>query len=206
MLRAMDRLDQLVAATRPTWGWLGELAVVVLGIHLAADRLDDLLVTGIVALGLPWPDPNTPLVVATWTAVGVELALSVWIAALLLAARAEPASSACAWWDRCSARGVLAPLLFASAGIAGVWVVQMAVEDLVAPVLQGGSAVLAWVLALLVAWRFLWPGLVRLVRRMPRAPRLLAGIGWAPMVLVVALLAVRHGWPVQVVRAWGWLP
>ena len=56
LVRWVLGLDAFVARTRPAWWWVGQLAVVLLGVHLAADRLDDLITSGLVATGIPWPE------------------------------------------------------------------------------------------------------------------------------------------------------
>src|SRR5687767_10763690 len=78
LVRWVLGLDVFVARTRPAWWWVGQLAVVLLGVHLAADRLDDLLTAGLVATGIPWPEPEQPLTLGTWTAVLSELYVAGW--------------------------------------------------------------------------------------------------------------------------------
>lgn len=195
MLRALDRLDRFVALTRPGWAWLGELAVVVLGVHLAADRLDDLLTGWLAAAPLPWPDPEAPIAVATWCALAVELAIAGWAGAALVRA-GPPVRSGRAWLERASVNAALAPLLFATAGLAGAWVVQMAVEDLLAAALPAVGAGLGWLVAALVTWRLAVPGVIRVARRPPPGRRH-DGLAWAPLVLLVVALAVQHGLPIH---------
>src|SRR5687768_6902799 len=105
MMRFVVRLDALLAASRPLWGWLAEIAVVFLGVHLAADRLDDVLADWIARIHVAWPDPETPLAIATWCAIGVELVVCAWAGVELVRSTAPPAASAKEWGRRLTARG-----------------------------------------------------------------------------------------------------
>ena len=132
MIRAALAVDRWTARSRPAWSWLGEIALVTLGIHLAADRLDDLMIHGLAGLDLPWPTPEAPLLIATWTAVAVELQVVAWMAWMLWRCRAAPMSSFNEVLSRLSIRTALAPLAWGSLALVGGWVVAMAVEDAIA--------------------------------------------------------------------------
>lgn len=196
---ALGRFDEWLAGTSRRWRWIGHLAVVWIGVHFAADRVDDAVAS---ALGiLPWPAPDLPLVLGTWSAIALELYVDGW-AAFTWARSGGPAiDSFAAWRARVTPAAVAAPALWLTAGIAGVWVTGMAVEDLLPDgALSRGAA--AVVDAALV-WRLVWPALSRVgARPAPAAPLPPAALAaaLAPVALVAAL-AVRHGWPI-----WGLLP
>jgi hypothetical protein len=75
-MNLVGKLDASLAVTRPLWLWLGQVALVVLGTHLAADRMDDDLGRLLAGLPLAWPDPQTPIVAGAWMALGMELAVA----------------------------------------------------------------------------------------------------------------------------------
>lgn len=200
MLRFLISTDLLASRMRPAWMWLGQLGVVVLGIHLAADRLDDYLGNLLSASEVPWSEPQIPLTVGTWGAIGLELAVVSWAVWTLLHARATPVKEPRAWWGRRSVHSLLAAAAWLPISLAGAWVVGMAVEDVVAgwlPSLAAGAGIVA---ALIVTWRLTLTGWLRVLLRTPEPKRALDGIGWVLPVLTVALLALRHGLPI-----WGWL-
>lgn len=197
MLRWLARLDHLTAASRPAWGWLGELALIVLGIHLAADRLDDRILDLMVPLQLPWPSPEFPLQLATWTAIAVELFVVGWAAWMLVRSRAEPVDGVKEWGRRATLTSLLAPLAWAPLALVGAWVVAMALEDVTAPLLGEPALWLSWVVAGLIAWRLGWSGLVRVLTRPPEPRRRLEGWFAAPAVLLVVGLALRYGLPLH---------
>jgi len=202
VITAVARLDAFVARTRPLWRWLGQAALVILGVHLAADHLDDHVATAFAALPLPWPDSGTPRQAATWVAVAAELLTAGWaVWALARTAAIEPVRHPREWLQRRSIHAVVAPLAWVPLAAAGCWVVAMAAEDLVAGWWSPAAAPVAWGLAALVGWRLAGSGLVELVRRTP--PPASGKEGWASalVVLPMAALAVRHGLPL-----WGWLP
>ena len=202
LLRLLARLDAFVARSRPLWRWLGQVALVVLGVHLAADHLDDHLARFLAGLPLPWPDPETPRVVGTWAAVVAELATAAWaVWALARTAAVEPVTKAREWADRRSVHAVMAPLLWVPLAAAGCWVVAMAAEDLVAPLWSDAAAPVSWGVAVVVGWRLAVSGCAELVQRTP-VPRAWHE-GWVGVLVVLPMagLAVRHGLPV-----WTWLP
>ena len=200
MLRALLSVDAVVARTRPAWLWFGQLAVAILGVHLAADRLDDLLGQLLVSTGLAWPEPETPLLLGTWGAVLLELWVVVWIVGTLVWARGEPLDHPRKWLARWSVQAFLAPLAWLPISLAGAWVFGMAVEDLVAPWLPSGASAIGWFAAAWVALRLSLTGLLVVVLRTPEPRRRVEGWIWVVPVTIVAALAVRYGLPV-----WGWL-
>ena len=201
------RIDAFVARTRPWWLWLGQLALLALGVHLAADHLDDAVASGLRTLPLPWPDPETPTTIGTWGALGLELLGVLWSAWALARAHAEPVGSVKEWGRRASIHAITAPLAWLPLALAGAWAIGMATEDAVAsllPSLQGGWATVAqvagWFAAALVAWRIAWPGMVDLVRRTPVPSRRREGLLWLPVLVVLSAFAWRYGVPI-----WGLL-
>lgn len=200
MPRLIGSLDRAVSVSRPAWLWIGQLAVVVLGAHLAADRLDDHLLTWLMAAPITWPDPEAPLLAATWSSVALELTVVAFAVATLFRASRARVEDLRGWWDRRSVWAWVAPLFWLPTAATGAWVAGMAVEDLVAPWVAEAATPLAWVAAALVAWRLGWTGLVRVVRGTPTPRRRLEGLAFAAPALIVAALALRHGLPL-----WGWL-
>jgi hypothetical protein len=205
MLNAAARLDRLLAFSRPLWLWLGQAGVVLLGVHLAADRLDDWLVGALQRAPWAWPGVDWPLVIGGWGAVALELAVAVKLLDALILTPRQPPLSASAWWSARSVEAALLTALWAVCGLAGAWSVGMAVEDRLA----GGARALSLPLAaqlvgaaaaLLVAWRLGWTGWRRVVGGLNPAPRRLKGLGWAPLLLPVIWTAGRYGLPI-----FGWL-
>lgn len=201
MWRGVAGTDRWVARTRPAWLWLGQLALVVLGVHLAADRLDDALAGWLAASPIPWPEPEQPLTLGTWAAVGLELAGVAWATLTLFRASAPPVAGAREWVRRGSVHTWLAPLFWAPTALAGAWVLGMAVEDAVAAWAPAAAAPCGWVAAGLVAWRLGLTGLLRVVVATPVPVRRAEGAWAAAPILLLTAFAVRFGLPV-----WGWVP
>ncbi len=201
MIRNALAVDGFVARTRPAWAWLGEVAVAWLGVHLAADQLDDLLGGWLAGCGVAWPEPEQPLVAGTWAAVLVELLVAGW----LLWARGRLGSDGVRgrreWAKRASVEAVLAPLAFLVFGLAGSWVMAMAVEDGVAPWSEVASAPLGALVGLAVAGRLALPAAWRAALAPPEVRRRWTGAPAAPPVLLLVALAARHGLPI-----WGFWP
>lgn len=200
MIRWVLGLDELVARTRPVWWWLGQVALVLLGVHLAADRLDDGISWALIASGIPWPEPEQPLTVGTWAAILLELYVGVWVVVAWVRATGDPLRTPREWVERGTPHSVAAPLVWASVGLAGAWMIGMAAEDLAASVWPSGAAATGWVVAALVAWRLGWPGLVRIVKLTPVPVHRWDGLATVWPAVFVAGLAVRYGLPI-----WGWL-
>ncbi len=201
MIPFFSNADSLAARTRGSWVWLGQVGVVILGIHLAADRLDD-YVGAMLMRGPPaWVEPSTVLEAGTWVAVALELLVVGWAVWTRLRANGEPIKEPADWWTRRSVQAGLAGLFWLPLGLAGCWVVAMAVEDLLAPLLPVLAIYLGSLVAVFVAWRLALTGWVRIVRQTPKPRGITEGWAWALPVALVSLLAVRHGLPI-----WGWLP
>lgn len=200
MRGVLTRADGVASASRGLWVWLGQLGIVVLGVHLAADRLDDRVYGLLVASSVPWPSPETPTVVATWLALALELVVVARAGAALLLTPHEPALSWSAWKRNVSVDALVLPLFWAPVALAGAWVVGMAAEDALAPYHAGLAKGVAWALALLAAWRLGWTGWKRVVGALDPPKRRIQGWPWAPALLAVGAAAFWHGLPI-----WGWL-
>lgn len=201
-MNLVGKLDASLALTRPLWLWLGQVALVVLGTHLAADRMDDDLGRLLAGLPLAWPDPQTPIVAGAWMALGMELAVALW-ALLALARTAETdVRDGREWARRLSVHNVVGPLFWLPVSLAGSWVIAMAVED----ALPAGPIAI-WTgraIGLVVAWRLAWSGLSRLLFG-ARVPKHRAdGLIWVVPLLVVAGYAAWYGLPIwSLGTAWG---
>jgi len=200
MIRFLQNADALASRLRPAWMWVGQLGVVVLGVHLAADRLDDYLARALVATGLSWSEPQLPQTIGVWGAIAIELAVVAWASWTLIAARGERVESWSGLWHRRSVHTGLALVGWLPIGLAGAWAVGMAVEDVVASVVPSIGFVTGLAAMMVVAVRLSWTGWVRVVSRTPVPSRWTSGMPWAIPVLIVAGLAFRHGLPI-----WGWL-
>ena len=153
VLAASDRAAGSLARAATT---LGQLALVSLGVHLAADRLDDHLVTAILAaqswldgaLGEPLQRGASALglasdtlllwelvpvaTVAAWAALLVELsAMGVFAMTFLLTNR-SPVLSWSRWRDALGATALIVPAALLGVLLAGSWSMAMTVEDVLA--------------------------------------------------------------------------
>ena len=149
MLRTFAKVDAAIAYTRPAWAWTGQLALIALGIHLGADRIDDELGAWLANLGIAWPDPQSPVTLGTYGALGIELSiLGIATRSLLKSSRAPVAS----WRDprRRSPTPWVLPIFWAPNALGGSWVVGMATEDLLAPWLADGATLVGWCVFMLV--------------------------------------------------------
>lgn len=201
MIRWLARIDAVLSRTRRAWAWAGQLAIVWLGVHLAADRLDDVLARGLAGAGIPWPEPEQPLTVATWTAVLLELYVAGWAVVALWRASEAPVDDPRRWLTRASPHAVVTPFFFAAASLSGSWVLAMAAEDLLAPYGAFAGRVTGALVAVAVAARLGAPAVARVARRTPIPRHRWDGVLAAVPALGVGLLAVRYGLPI-----WGWLP
>jgi hypothetical protein len=185
--------DRAAAWTAHHGSTLGQLALVCLGVHLAADRLDDLVAE---ALGLVvWFDTNLA-VVGAWAALLVEVTADVLFAGLVLLTDPKRTPSFRAWRRVRSVEGVVVPLALAGVLLAGAWSLAMGIEDLL-PRARVGAAALA-IAALL---RFGWPAWARAVGHLERPRRWTQGLASALVLAPIGWLAWAHGVPF-----WGWLP
>lgn len=194
----IQRADDVVASSRPLWGWLGQAAVVVLGTHLACDSLDDYVLDLLTWLPLRWASPGDAAVPAAWVAVVLELTVAAWVVSRLWLLYPQPEMTWSRWKRHLSVRDIVLPAFWVPVSIAGAWVIGMAVEDLVAPYQATLGAVLGWVAMALVVWRLGWTGLMTVITGPPARSRL-AGLWIAPILLGLAGLAVAE------LPLWGWL-
>lgn len=214
-MNLVAKLDASLAMTRPAWRWLGQVALVVLGTHLAADRMDDDLARLLAEVPVPWPDPQTPILVGAWVAVAMELLVTVWAVLALartlgppiteraLGTRTTRARAALRTWaGRLSLHNLIGPLFWLPVGLAGCWVIAMAIED----ALPAGE-IARWVgyaVGALAAWRLVAPGAVRLVLYAPVPRRRIEGWPFAPALLAVGAYAAWYGLPIWGLSAlWG---
>ncbi len=203
MLQAFKNLDSALTTTRPGWGWLGQLAVLVLGVHLAADRLDDRIYDAFEWASLPWPDPSTPAFLASWSAVGLELMVVAWATWTLWAAHANGARDWEHWKEAVSVNAIVRALFWLPVALTGAWVVGMSAEDLVAPLLvsvPGAARWVSFVVSGLIAWRLSLTGWWTVASAARKPGAWWEGLFWAPVPLAVAFLAVFYGLPI-----WGLL-
>lgn len=197
-MNVVAKLDASLAVTRPLWHWLGQLALVLLGTHLAADRLDDDLSRFLSELPVAWPDPQTPWTAGGWLALSLELGVALWALWALARTAENRVTSVKEWGQRASVHNVLGPLFWLPVSLAGSWAIAMAVED----ALPHGTAaqVVGYVVGGVVAWRLAGTGFVQLLISPPIPKRRTEGILWAVPLAVVGSYAAWFGLPV-----WGWL-
>ncbi|MCB9777122.1 MAG: hypothetical protein H6742_00995 [Alphaproteobacteria bacterium] len=205
---------------------LGQCALVVLGVHLAADDLDDRVLASLswvvdqadlrlagpvetVAgwFGRPagswqWWDALPLGAMSGWTALTVELvAAGLLCGSFLLTSRtAQPT-----WvrWKRAlSVQAVVLPLALSGVLLAGGWSLSMAIEDVlpVAEAAPWASRAAAAVVAFAALLRFGLPAWLRAVAALEPPARWTAGWAAAVVLLPVGALAWIHGVPV-----WGTL-
>jgi hypothetical protein len=211
-MRALFAVDGFFSKTRPAWVGLGQIGLAILGVHLAADRLDDHLLQmllwlndhaiTVVALKLgtsaPMPDQfESP---SMWAALGLELVLDVYLFNCLALTPQDPRLSWETFKRRLSVEAVLVPLFWAPVALAGAWVVGMAVEDTLMSLNEMAALALGWLVAALVAWRLAWTGWKRVVGGLAIPRKRWRGLPWAPALILVGVLATWHGLPI-----WGWL-
>lgn len=202
MLKLLKGIDQAISLTRPLWAWLGQLALVLLGIHLAADQLDDYLYALLTLGELPWPDANAPKLIAAGGALVLELAIVGRAAFAILLTPQQPELSWSSYKRRLSVEAISLPLFWGTAAVAGSWVVGMATQDALYPYDPLVAAILSWAVALLVAWRLGLSGWRRVVGALDDPPKARTrGLIEAPFLLGVAFLVLWDGLPI-----WGWLP
>jgi hypothetical protein len=198
LIQTVSATDRFLAWARPAWLWLGQVAVVVLGVHLAADRLDDHVLVGLQALGTSaWPEQATPAIVAGWVAVCVEIAVAGWATVALWRAWGRELPSRRQWWANRSVAAFVRPVFWVPTALAGSWVIGMAVQDLLSPISETGGLVVGVLLGSIAAWRLVWTGTLRIIAGSPSGKRL-AGITTAPFLLAIAALSVGA------LPIWGW--
>ena len=214
-LVASDRVAGRLASAATT---LGQLALLCLGVHLAADRLDDVLVELILALqaGLDLALAGPLQRLAAWLglaperlllwerlplaplAAGLALAVEVFSVGLLatrflLTDRAARPSWR-GWWQSRSLAALVMPLSLAGVLVAGSWSMAMAVEDLLpASALSRGVGALVGGMALL---RFGLPAWRRAVAALDPHRPFFEGALPALALLPIGGLAWVHGLPI----------
>jgi len=197
---------------------LGQIALVLLGVHLVGDQLDDLLFVALsgvvdalegpaarVMASLNRPHGTTPLLsnlpltaAAVWGALCVEVAASAALIAAFVLSTRRPSLS---WADYRSAlcvHAVVMPLSLAGVLLAGCWSMAMATEDLLP--LSTLAPWAAGLLALAVGARFGLPAWIRAIGALSEAKSWRQGALLSLLLLPIGALAWRHGVPV-----WGWL-
>ncbi len=223
MVRVLATTDRAAGGLARLATTLGQCALVVLGVHLAADSLDDrvflllstaveladarlqpLAVAAASGLGLGpealllWQ--GLPLAaMAAWLALAVELAAATLLCGgFLLTARAS-APTWSAWRRALCVRAVVLPGCLGGVLLAGSWSLAMGVEDLLPP-----SALAPWAAALLglsALLRFGWPAWRRTVAALEPPRRRAEGLASALVLAPIGLLAWIYGVPL-----WGLLP
>lgn len=197
-MNVVAKLDATLAVTRPLWHWLGQVALVILGTHLAADRLDDDLARVLSELPLAWPDPQLPFDVGTFVALSLELGVAIWAVMALARTVDSEVTGPRDWARRWSIHNLLGPLFWLPVSLAGSWAIAMAVED----ALPAGEAArwVGYAVGAVVAWRLAGTGMVQLIRGAPQPKHRFDGMFWAIPLVIVGTYAAWYGLPV-----WGWL-
>lgn len=199
MIGRLLALDALIARTRPLWAGLGQLALIVLGVHLAADKVDDVLYNALLASPLPWESPDSAVIYARWGAVILEFAVVARaIGAIALTSHA-PTRTFAEWKRDWSVDAVVLPLFWFVCALAGAWVVGMVVEDAVATRIPALATPASLLTTLIIGWRLGVSGVVRVIGGLDAPKRRGEGLLWAVPLLLVTALAARHGLPI-----WGW--
>lgn len=193
MLRALKALDQALGASRPGWRWIGEVSLVLLGVHLAADRVDDAVLRGLAAAG--WLGPNgSPA--AAWLALSLEGLVAIRVVWILLLSAGAPQPTWSDYKQNFSAESLVRPLFWIPTAAAGAWVLGMAVEDAVAPALGASAFWLGLLAALLAGWRLGVTALARLIGGLFPPKHRTDGLAWAPLLLGTAGFAAWYGLPI----------
>ncbi len=199
MSRLLLRADDWIAATRPGWLWLGQLALVALGVHLAADRLDDLLLGWVARLPGIDPGAEVPERAAIGAALALELAVVLRAAWVLAISAGGPAPRWADWWQRRSVESFTRPVFWGAMALTGSYVVAMALHDATAPALGAGGAYFGLLAGALVAWRLGLTGWLRVVGGLFLPAKRTQGLGWAPALWACAVLGVAQ------LPLWGWV-
>lgn len=191
------KLDASLVVTRPLWAWAGQVSLVVLGTHLAADRIEDAIARGLTQLPIPWPDPATPMEGGRWISIALELAIVVWAARTLWRASAPRIGHAREWAARWSLHNLYAPLAWTLCSLAGCWSLSMAIED--ALPIHDASVWVARSFAVLIAIRICGTAVADLVLHAPEPKRRTDGLLWLAPLALVSAYATIYGLPI-----WGW--
>ena len=203
------KADTAIAQTRPIWVGLGQLGVAVLGVHLAADRLDDHVFQGLlwlndhvisaiaVKLQMGGLEPDALIAPSSWLAFLLEIVVDLYMFGALALTAQEPELSVESYKRKLSVEAVVLPLFWVPVALAGSWMVGMAVEDRLAEWHATAALVAGWTVAGLVGWRLGWTGLRRIVGGLDVPKRRTKGLGWAPLLVLIAGLAAWHGLPIH---------
>jgi hypothetical protein len=197
MFKRVRRFDARLAGTARVWQWLGQLGLVVLGVHLAADQLDDLAYRALASLPF---SPTDPAPAAAWAAVALELGVVAKAASALLLTSMVPPLTRTRWWRARSVDSFVLPVFWAITALAGAWSLAMGLEDLMSAALPQLAKPLAVTSAALVTWRLGWTGWRRVVGSLEPGGSVLRGLAWAPLLIAVTGACIVHGLPI-----WGWL-
>ena len=149
MANPVSSIDRLASRSRPVWIWLGQVGLVVLGVHLVADRLDDYVHDWLIASPIPFGEGQSASWVAAWIAVSLELVVAIRAAGMVFLSHTRPPLSFGAYRRGLSVNAVVNPLFWFATAAAGSWQVGMAAEDLVADWLGPNAFYVGLVVALL---------------------------------------------------------
>jgi len=197
MLPVARRIDGWIAASRPGWLWLGQLGIVALGAHLAADRLDDLLARLIGPHDIPYMSDGEAQLGVALIALTLEIVVVARAAWILVASAGAPVLDREAWWRKRGVESFVRPLFWGSMALAGAWSIVLAVEGLF-PGMGPVATALGAVAGVLAAWRLGWSGWAKVTGGLfqPRSVR--DGLLWAPPLLAATALALAQ------LPLWGW--
>ena len=177
------------------------MALVILGIHGAADRLDDVIGSLLVNTEmLSWFGHDSLMDVSIAVAIAIELVVVGWAIWTRLRSTGTAIAAPQDWWSRRSIQAGVAAFAWLPLSLAGCWVVAIAIEDQLAGLLPSLAIYIGLVVAVLTAWRLGLTGWVRIVRHTPFPRRPWEGWPFALPVVLVATIALRYGLPI-----WGWL-
>ena len=202
----LSRLDAALARSRFAWIGLGQLALIGLGLHLAADHLDDQVYAALSALverlagpletlGLAPASPDDLLEPSAWIALALELLTLLHAFNCITLTPLTPNLSPRGYRDALSVHALVLPLYWAPTALAGAWVVGMSVEDALAPFAPTPARWLGVITSVLIAWRLGLSGLARVIGGLSAPKSRLQGILWAPLLLTFAALAAWYGLP-----------
>jgi len=202
---------------------LGQVALTILGVHLAADRLDDGLLaactaaqgwldahlagplgSAATAVGLDYDalllwDRLQLAPVAAWSAFAVEVAAVCLLCASFLLTPRRPTLSWRAWRSGLSVHALVLPLALSGVLLAGGWSLTMATEDLLPSSVV--ATVAAGVLGLVAVLRFGLPAWGRAVAALERSGKPVRDLAVTLVIGPIGLLAWVHGVPL-----WGLMP
>lgn len=218
LYKTSDKIAGKVAETTST---LGQISLICLGVHFAADQLDDKVLFGFhylenladihlssIAQNLAEKiglEKNRLLI---WTELPLEQmstigALLEELLVILIMARSiilspkYPKLSFKLWKSVFSINAVVLPFTFGTVLIAGGWSMAMAVEDIIQ---IPYSSVLGAIIGLLVVWRFGVNSLLRAIGALEKPNNHFYSLIEAIILLPIGILALIYGIPV-----WGLL-